>query len=95
MGWGEGQDHSAEILQPRAHPKTEVRDNLRGKVASVYVYFVFFENYIVVSISTIIIIQVNLICVLYMLPKPAIIQSHSQTDNTHEQSWIDIKFMKD
>lgn len=31
VDWGEGQDHYAEIRQPRAHPETEVRDYLKSK----------------------------------------------------------------
>ena len=94
VGWGEGQHHSAEIWQPRAHPETKVGDYLKGKAASIYAYPVFFENGIVVSTSRITITQMNLICVLSMLTKPRIIQSHRQVGNTNEQSWTDIEFMK-
>lgn len=57
-------------------PEIEARDYLKGKADFTGVYFVFFENIIVVSTSRTVIIQVNLIHILSMLPKPRIIQSN-------------------
>lgn len=60
-------------------PETEVRDLPESKADSIRVYFVFFENVTVVSAYRIIIIQVNLIHILSMLPKPRIIPRHTES----------------
>lgn len=58
-------------------PTLEIKSRcyLKGKAASTCVYLVFLENVIVVSTSRVIIIQINLIHILSMLPKPRIKQA--------------------